>query len=142
MKHPVSIRVESVQLDAEGSEGRTDKQYEGTWYQQESSDYVIYQDEGVQTTLRWDANEWRLFRRGADLEGFQLFRLDAPTQTELRVQTSTLPLTTVTHRMQVTPLPQGRELQLEYTLNSGPDLIGNFTLIIQLTTHEVDETHG
>lgn len=142
MKHPVSIRLESVQLDAEGNEERTDKHYEGTWYQQENSDYVIYQDEGVQTTLRWDANEWRLFRRGADLEGFQAFRLDEPTQTELRVQTSTLPLTTETHRMRVTPLPQGRELQLEYTLKSGPDLIGNFTLIIQLTTHEVDETHG
>ncbi|MBO9542149.1 DUF1934 domain-containing protein [bacterium] len=141
MKHPVSIRVESVQLDAEGNEARTENQYEGTWYQQETSDYVIYQDEGVQTTLRWDANEWRLFRRGPELEGFQLFRLDKPTETELRVQTSTLPLKTTTHRMQVAPLPQGRELVLDYTLESGPELIGNFTLIIQLKTHE-DETHG
>ncbi|HEY9897671.1 MAG TPA: DUF1934 domain-containing protein [Pantanalinema sp.] len=142
MKHPVSIRVESRQLDAEGTEARLENRYEGTWYQQDSSDYVVYQDEGVQTTLRWDADEWRLFRRGADLEGFQLFRLEQPTETELRIQTSTLPLKTVTHRMQVTPLPRGRELSLDYTLTSGPDLIGNFTLIIQLTTHEVDETHG
>lgn len=142
MKHPVSIRVESRQLDAEGTEARLENRYEGTWYQQATSDYVIYQDEGVQTTLRWDADEWRLIRRGADLEGFQTFRLDAPIESELRVQTSTLPLTTVTHRMDVTPLPSGRELTLDYTLHSGPDLIGNFTLIIQLTTHEVDETHG
>lgn len=141
MKHRVQVRLQSCQLDAEGLEQRTENHYAGTWYQQGPADYLVYHEDGVQTTLKWDSREWRLFRRGADLEGWQVFRLGESLESDISLQGSYLPLTTYTKRLTSIPTDEGQELQLEYTLSSGPDLIGNFTLIIHLTIQE-DPTHG
>lgn len=142
MKHHVTVRLQSCQLDAEGQEQRTENHYEGTWYQQGPADYLVYQEDGVQTTLKWEPREWRLFRRGADLEGWQVFRLGECVESDIRLQGSYLPLKTYTKRLNTTKTDQGQELQLEYTLSSGPDLIGNFTLIIHLTIQQEEASHG
>jgi|GEM_PF-1048044 uncharacterized beta-barrel protein YwiB (DUF1934 family) len=142
MKHPVAVQLSSCQLDADGHEQRTHNQYQGVWYQQGRSDYLVYHEDGIQTTLRWDEREWRLFRRGTDLEGWQVFRLGESLESDLRLSGSLLPLETHTHRLSDIPTQSGRELQLEYTLYSGPDLLGNFTLVITLTKLEEDPARG
>lgn len=142
MKRHVTVRLQSCQLDAEGQEQRTENHYEGTWYRQGPSDYLVYQENGVQTTLKWEPREWRLFRRGTDLEGWQVFRLGESLESDISLQGSYLPLTTYTKRLTSTPTDAGQELQMEYALFSGPDLIGNFTLIIHLTIHQEDISHG
>ncbi|HEY9856927.1 MAG TPA: DUF1934 domain-containing protein [Stenomitos sp.] len=141
MKHNVTVRLQSCQLDAEGQTQRTENEYAGTWYQQGPSDYLVYQEDGVQTTLKWDPREWRLFRRGADIQGWQVFRLGESLESDISLQGSYLPLTTYTKRLVSAKTETGLELQLEYTLFSGPDLIGNFTLIIHLTIQE-EASHG
>lgn len=142
MKHHVKVRLQSCQLDAEGQEQRTENQYEGTWYQQGPSDYLVYQEDGVQTTLKWDPREWRLFRRGADIQGWQVFRLGESLESDISLQGSYLPLMTYTKRLTSTKTDVGQELQMEYSLFSGPDLIGNFTLIIHLTITQEETPHG
>lgn len=143
MKHPVMVRLLSCQLDAEGQEQRTENRYEGTWYRQDESDYLVYQEAvGIQTTLRWDAREWRLIRRGGDLDGWQVFRLGENVESDLRLENSYLPLNTYTQRLKSTPTEHGLELHLEYTLYSGPELLGNFSLIILLTLLDEDTSHG
>lgn len=141
MKHNVKVRLQSCQLDAEGQEQRTENQYDGTWYRQGPSDYLVYQEDGVQTTLKWDPREWRLFRRGTDLQGWQVFRLGESLESDITLQGSYLPLMTYTKRLTSSQTDDGQELQMEYSLFSGPELIGNFTLIIHLTIQE-DTAHG
>lgn len=133
MKKPVLIRLQSCQLDMDGQEQRTENVYEGLWYHQDQSDYLVYHEADVQTTLKWNDVEWRLFRRGPELEGWQAFRVGESLESDLRIGGSALPLTTQTHRLHVTPTDGGRELHLEYTLYSGPELLGNFTLVLHMT---------
>lgn len=138
MKKHVSIRLQSCQLDGDGKEERTETLYDGLWYHQDQSDYLVYQDSDVQTTLKWNQDEWRLFRRGPDLEGWQAFRVGESLESDLRLHGSLLPLTTTAHRLQAISTSQGGELQLEYTLHSGPELLGNFTLVLHLTLIDED----
>lgn len=132
MKKRVSVRLQSCQLDGDGHEQRSENVYDGLWYHQDQSDYLVYHEDGVQTTLKWNEEEWRLFRRGADLEGWQAFRVGERIDSDLRLHGSALPLTTLAHRLHVTPTDLGRELHLEYTLYSGPELLGQFTLVLHI----------
>lgn len=142
MKHPVTVRLQSCQLDAEGQEQRTENHYTGTWVKQGTSDYLQYVADGVSTTLKWTPREWRLFRRGPDIEGWQVFRPGERLESDLRLQNSYLPLLTHTKRLHAASSETGHELQAEYSLFSGPDLIGHFTLVIHVTIQQEDASHG
>ena len=141
MKKRVSIRLSSCQLDGDDQEERSETVYEGLWYPHDQSDYLVYQDADVQTTLKWNPEEWRLFRRGRDLEGWQAFRVGERLESDLRLRGSLLPLTTFAQRLHATTTPRGAELQLEYSLYSGPELLGHFTLVLHLTLID-EEPHA
>lgn len=132
MKRAVEVTVASCQLDPDGEAVRTENRYHGTWYRQGDAEYLVYQDSEVRTTLRWDPHEWRLFRRGPDLEGWQVFRTGARLESDLRVGGSLMPLATETHAQRVTELSDGCQLLLEYDLYAEDDLLGRFSLLIHL----------
>lgn len=134
MKKNVHVKLESRQLDSENQAQTTQGEYEGTWYIQDGQEYLIFQDaDGMQSTLKMNADEWRLFRRGPDIESWQVFRQGKSVPTDLSLMGSVLPLLTYTKRYEKVDTPNGAELQLEYDLYSNDDLLGSFTLIIHLT---------
>lgn len=133
--------VESCQLDAAGEARRTENRYHGFWYQQGETEYLVYEEDGVRHTLRWDRHEWRLFRRGAQLEGWQIFRPGRRLESDLRIGAQALPLSTDTKHMRVKRMAEGLQLYLAYDLYSAEDLLGKFSLIIHLQLEE-EAHHG
>ncbi len=143
MKQNVHVKLESRQLDSENQAQSTFGEYEGSWYRQDHQEYLIFQEaDGTQTTLKMSDDEWRLFRRSAEIESWQVFRKGQSVPTELTLMGSVLPLMTYTKRFEKTPTPQGAELQLEYDLYSDDALLGHFTLIIHLTIIGEEPAHA
>lgn len=143
MKHHVRIKLESRQLDGENQAQTTQETYDGTWYRQDDQEYLIFQAaDGMQTTLKMKADEWRLFRRGPEFESWQVFRLGKTVPTDLSLMGSLLPLMTYTKRCEKLETPEGAELQLEYDLASEETLLGSFTLIIHLTITGEEPDHA
>ncbi len=143
MKKHVHVKLESRQLDSENQAQTTQGDYEGSWYQQDGQDYLIFQEaDKTQTTLKMSADEWRLFRRGPEIESWQVFRVGKAVPTELTLMGQILPLLTYTKRFEKAITPTGAELQLEYDLYSNDDLLGSFTLIIHLTITGEEPAHA
>lgn len=143
MKQHVHVKLESRQLDGENQTQTTQGEYEGTWYHQDRHEYLIFQDaDGTQTTLRMEGDEWRLYRRGPEIESWQVFRMGMSVPTELTLMGSVLPLLTFTKRLEKRTTPTGAELQLEYDLTSEENVLGSFTLILHLTITGEEPAHA
>lgn len=143
MKQNVHVKLESRQLDGENQSQTTFAEYAGSWHRQPSHDYLIFDDpDGTRTTLRMEPDEWRLFRRGPEIESWQVFRPGKSVPTELSLMGSILPLMTYTKRMDLRITPEGAELHLEYDLNSEETLLGSFTLILHLTITGEEPAHA
>ncbi len=132
MKHSVRVHLTSHIVEPDGEARETRQCYEGTWYRQQSGDYLVYVDEGIHTTLRWDPREVRLYRRGDELEAYQVFCIGHSLEFELSLAGSKLSLTTTTHSFAAATNDSGGELVLKYSLCSGPADLGEFTLRINM----------
>ena len=143
MKKHVRVKLESRQLDTDNQAQSTKGEYDGSWYLQDGQEYLIFQEaDGTQTTLKMTADEWRLFRRGPEIESWQVFRQGKSVPTELTLMGSILPLLTTTKRFQKLETPTGAELQLEYDLSSEDALLGSFTLILHVTIIGEEPAHA
>lgn len=132
MKHAVRVDLESIVVEAGGEARETRHTYEGTWYRQRAGDYLVYVDEGIHTTLRWDDREVRLYRRGDRLEAYQVFRTGQALEFELAAGGTRLALTTTTHDISADTGDAGGTLVLKYSLCSGHADLGEFTLTIRI----------
>ncbi|HEY9723723.1 MAG TPA: DUF1934 domain-containing protein [Oscillatoriaceae cyanobacterium] len=56
----------------------TSQRHQGVWYERDDASYLIYDEEGLKTTLRIGPDEIRLYRRG-ELSGWQVFQLGEVT---------------------------------------------------------------
>lgn len=143
MKKRVHVKLESRQLDGDNQAQSTQGDYEGTWYQQDGQSYLIFQEpDKTQTTLKISPDEWRLFRRGPEIESWQVFRKGEAVPTQLTLMGSVLPLLTYTKRFEILDTPTGAELQLEYDLYSNDNPLGSFTLILHLTITGEEPAHA
>lgn len=132
-KLPVRIELRSHQVDAEGDERHAVQHHDGLWYDQGGHQYLVYQTDGVSTTLRLDAGEWRLFRRGNGIESWQLFREGEDLESQLDCAGSSLPLCTRTHHLSARMGTEGGELRMSYSLFSQDAHMGDFELSLHLT---------
>ncbi len=133
MKLPVRVFLTSVISEAGGEVREVHHTYDGTWYRQPGGDYLVYIDEGIHTTLRWDGTEVRLYRRGDQLEAYQVFRPGQALDFELAIAGNKLPMTATTHRVNTDIGDAGGEIELQYTLCSGPTDLGEFSLRIRVS---------
>ncbi|MBM3274451.1 MAG: DUF1934 family protein [Candidatus Sericytochromatia bacterium] len=138
MKVPVRVSLLSHIVEPGGEVRETRHSYDGTWYRQPTGDYLVYVDEGIHTTLRWDPREVRLYRRGDAMEAYQLFRTDHALDFELALGGNKLEMTTTTHRMTTRTDQDGGEIVLEYSLFSGDTDLGIFTLTIKMAVTRGD----
>lgn len=132
MKRQVQVELTSHVVEPDGEAREVRHTYEGSWYRQQGGDYLVYVDEGIHTTLRWDAREVRLYRRGDQLEAYQVFRTGHALEFELALGGSKLALTTTTHSFSAATHDAGGDLVLNYSLCSGPADLGEFTLRIKM----------
>ncbi|MBM3269641.1 MAG: DUF1934 domain-containing protein [Candidatus Sericytochromatia bacterium] len=129
------VFLESRIAEAGGEVREVRHTYDGTWFRQPGGDYLVYLDEGIHTTLRWGADEARLYRRGDQLEAYQVFRPGQALDFELAIGGNKLPMTTMTHAVSAETGAGGGEIRLEYSLCSGPTELGEFTLSIRMEVH-------
>lgn len=132
MKHLVRVDLISIVVEPDGESREVRHTYDGTWYQQPGGDYLVYLDEGIHTTLRWDPREVRLYRRGDQLEAYQVFRTGHALEFELSMGGSRLAMTTTTHSVSAATHDRGGEIVLNYSLCSGQADLGEFTLTIRM----------
>ena len=69
----VSISLSSVQQDEDQREV-TERSHSGTLYERDGAYYLLYDDDGTATTLRFTPQEIRLYRRG-EISSWQVFQL-------------------------------------------------------------------
>jgi uncharacterized beta-barrel protein YwiB (DUF1934 family) len=133
VKLPVRVFLTSVISEAGGEVREVHHTYDGTWYRQPGGNYLVYVDEGIHTTLRWDAAEVRLYRRGDQLEAYQIFRAGQALDFELAIAGSRLEMTAMTHQVATAVDDLGGEIHLQYSLSSGPTELGDFNLTVRMS---------
>lgn len=133
MKQAMRIELDSRQTDDEGVQSRSVLAAHGTWYDQGTHQFLVFNTDGVSTTLRMDAREWRLLRRGDGMDSWQTFRMGQVLESELALEGSVLPLRTQTWHLSKDVGAEGGALHLEYSLYSGDVHMGDFELTLILT---------
>lgn len=110
--------------------------YDGTWFRpwfrQGTGHYLVYDDEGIHTTVRWDPLELRLYRKGEQLEAYQVFRPNCRDDFELSVPGSTLHMSSTTTKFSELVAKKGADVLVAYHLACGPSSLGDFTLTIRV----------
>lgn len=132
MKHTVRVDLTSSVLEPGGESRETCHSYPGTLYSQGRGHYLVYDDDGILTTLRWDDSEIRLYRRGDRMEAYQVFRAGERYDFELSLMGSTLPMAAHTHHWNARTDAAGGEVTIAYSLTSGDADLGEFSLNIRI----------
>jgi uncharacterized beta-barrel protein YwiB (DUF1934 family) len=145
IKKPVTISLSSVQQDADQRE-ITEKTHEGVLYERDGARYLLYDDEGTATTMRFTADEIRLYRRG-EVSSWQFFQLGEMTGGLLSLGPSEMILRVMTSHFLLDESPSNGRIQLHYELftaeTSAPDAdptqlsLGKFSLSLDWNELEI-----
>jgi uncharacterized beta-barrel protein YwiB (DUF1934 family) len=120
-KKNVTITLSSRQHD-DGLSATTTETHTGTIYDKNDGRYLLYKSEedGISTSIRMDAEEIRLFRRGA-MENWQVFRLNELTGGVLSLGVNAMVLRVLTSHFVVREDEEGGRIELHYELWTAPD---------------------
>lgn len=114
-KLAVQITLLSQQQD-EGDVQVTSQTHEGTFYLREGmGSYLTYTDQGTNTTMRFEADEVRLYRRG-EVSSWQVFNPHKDTGGLLTLGVNEMVLHVVTKHLAVHYDEHGGRVQLAYVL--------------------------
>jgi uncharacterized beta-barrel protein YwiB (DUF1934 family) len=120
-KQHVAITLSSRQHD-DGLSATTTETHTGTLYDKNDGRYLLYKSEadGLSTSIRMDAEEIRLFRRGA-MENWQVFRLNELTGGVLSLGVNAMVLRVLTSHFALREDETGGRIELHYELWTAPD---------------------
>lgn len=120
-KKNVTITLSSRQHD-DGLSATTTETHTGTIYDKNDGRYLLYKSEadGISTSIRMDAEEIRLFRRGA-MENWQVFRLNEITGGVLSLGVNAMVLRVLTSHFALRQDEEGGRIELHYQLWTAPD---------------------
>ncbi len=119
-KKVVTISVASTQ-EAEDLREVTTRAHQGLLYERDGGRWLLYEDEGTTTTLRFTADHLRIYRRGA-MNGWQDFRPGELTGGLLALgadEESGMVLRVLTTKFALTLDPDRGRIELEYDLFTG-----------------------
>jgi uncharacterized beta-barrel protein YwiB (DUF1934 family) len=116
-KKPVAITVESVQTDGD-QRAETRQERLGTLYEREGAQYLLYDDEGTSTTVRFEPEEIRLYRRG-EVSSWQVFQLGELTGGMLGLGASEMILRVMTSHFLIAHAASSGRIELHYELFTG-----------------------
>lgn len=118
-KKPVTISVSSVQRDDDQREV-TQQTRVGTLYKRDGANYLLYDDDGTSTTVRFEPDEVRIYRRG-EVSSWQVFQLGELTGGLLTIGPSEMVLRVMTSHFLVEPEDGRIELHYELLAADSPD---------------------
>ncbi|MDB5099352.1 MAG: hypothetical protein JWM80_3773 [Cyanobacteria bacterium RYN_339] len=116
-KLPIAITVVSVQTDGE-ERVETRQERVGTLYVRDGAQYMLYDDEGTATTVRFEPEEIRLYRRG-EVSSWQNFQLGELTGGMLSLGPSEMILRIMTSHFRIIQTGATGLIELHYELFTG-----------------------
>lgn len=116
-KKPVTISISSVQ-EGDGAREATAQVREGVLYERDGAHYLLYDDEGTATTVRFQPEEIRLYRRG-EVSSWQVFQLGELTGGHLALGPSEMILRVMTSHFRIVQGERAGRIELHYELFTG-----------------------